>query len=798
MERWYIALEIKKFIRKNFRLLTYVLLVTFVTIYLFFSTSGSNQKGISEPNNIGNEELVAESNVTEGTEETTESSEEAAVEVPIYDSEADQITLENRPSNITGNPTEIEGHLIVAENTDYQLFLKESNLSIIVREKETGAVMYSTVENPVKSNEKWSNFVSSGVVVEYLVGTNIVYSQADMNSPKVSKKITSQVDGFDAAISFDDLGISFDLRVKINEQGLQVEVPESSIKELDPQYKIGNMYLYPFLGYSKIDEEAGYMLIPDGSGALIALEDHHGQFNQPYSEPVYGTNYGIDDPYVLSLKNNQVTTSQPNMVTAPIFGMIHEDKKFGFIGIIQEGDYNARIEAYPNGAILPYNWITSKFTYRQFFNQSTSKNSGTMVVQQKERNQFDAKIQYNFVKGEEADYVGLAKSYRNYLLENQIITKNTEEQNFKIKLDFLGAEVKQGMVSDKTIAMTTFEDVDLILEKLAKNNVTNIDVVLKGWQEKGIYGGYAQNQFNAETALGGNDSLNYLLKKYESKIPIYLYDDALRFNPATQNSTWFDVVTKLNKRTLTEEVYGSHFSNFNFLQPKESKDLLLKRLNSQLVNGYEGISLDGITNHLFAYYAKGTEYGRNATLDDYTTLMSQVMEHQKMMLHTPIQPFWKYATSFVDTPIASSNYIFEHEAVPFFSIALRGIVTRYSEYGNFTANKSDFKLQLIEQGINPAFLITMKNPSELKNTNSSTIYSSQFDDYKEEIIDLYEELSQVHEAIGDSLIEDYSKNKNQVMVSFTNGKKILLNYGETTEIVDAVEIPPHSYKVVQE
>src|SRR5699024_8813549 len=125
----------------------------------------------------------------------------------------------------------IEGHLIVAENTDYQLFLKESNLSIIVREKETGAVMYSTVENPVKSNEKWSNFVSSGVVVEYLVGTNIVYSQADMNSPKVSKKITSQVDGFDAAISFDDLGISFDLRVKINEQGLQVEVPESSIKE---------------------------------------------------------------------------------------------------------------------------------------------------------------------------------------------------------------------------------------------------------------------------------------------------------------------------------------------------------------------------------------------------------------------------------------------------------------------------------------------------------------------------------------------------------------------------------------
>lgn len=776
----------------------YVLLVTSVTIYLFFSTSGSSQKNITKPNsNMITEELVDPGEETEETDNTLENPEEI-VEAPVYDVTADQDETENRMAIIAGNPTEIEDHSIVAENSDYQLFLKESNLSIIIREKKTGAVMYSTVKNPIKSNEKWRNFVTSGVVVEYLVGTNIVYSQADMNSPQVSKKITPQPDGFDAAISFDELGIQLLLKVKINEHGLQVEVPAESIKEDNAQFKIGNMYLYPFLGYSKVDEEEGYMLIPDGSGALISLEDHHGQFNQPYSEPVYGTNYGIDDPYVLSLKNEQVTTSQPNMVTAPIFGMIHSEKKFGFIGIIQDGDYNARIEAYPNGAILPYNWITSKFTYRQFFNQSTSKDSGTMVVQQKERNQFDAKIQYNFVTGEDADYVGLAKSYRDYLLENKMITKSVNDQEFKIKLDFLGVEVKQGMISDETIAMTTFDDVDYILEELTRNDVENINAVLKGWQSKGIYGGYAQNQYNAEKSLGGNERLNQLLEKYHSKIPIYLYDDALRFNPATQNGTWFNIVTKLNKRTLVEEVYGSHFANFNFLQPQESSELLMKRLNSQSISGYPGILLDGVTNHLFSYYAKGIEYGRASTLNDYEKLIEGISEDNKLMMSTPIQPLWQYATSFVDTPMSSSSYVFEKEAVPFFSIALRGIVTRYSEYGNFSANKSDFKLQLIEQGVNPAFLLTMQNPSELKNTNSSNVYSSQFDDYKEEIIALYQELSQVNQEIGDTVIEEYSKMNNQVSVYFENGKKLLLNYGDEMETVENVAIPPHSYKVVQE
>lgn len=798
-------MKIRNFLKNNLRLVLFVIGVIGITGYLFVATFGEKSKTTTAPpvTEIPAANPTTDSTTTSGEEvgeEAEVDGEAGATEEPVENFVTEEMSVENRPSVVVGDPVEISGHEKVADNGQYQLFLKEDTLSIILREKQSGAVMYSTVEKPDKSNEKWRNFVQSPVVVEYLVGTNIVYSQADMFTKGLEKTIEKTVDGFTAHLNFKELQISFDVTVTLNDKGLNVLVPEDSVKEGDSKFKIGNLYLYPFLGYSKMAEEEGYLFIPDGSGALISLEDHHGQYSQPYSESVYGTNYGIDDPYVLSLKENQVTTSEPNAVTAPIFGMVHTKKQLGYLAVIEGGDYNAKIEAYPNGAILPYNWTAGKFIYRQFFNQSTSKDSGTMVVRQKNRNSFDAQIQYNFVSGGDADYVGLAKSYRAYLQEKEVIkTKDTAEvTDFKMRLDFLGGDLKKGLISDEFVAMTSFEETAAILAELAKGDVKDLEVVLKGWQEKGIYGGYAQDSYNAASELGGNGGLNRLLKDYQNQLAIHLYDDPLRFNSTTQNSTWFNLVTKLNKRTLQEEVHGSRFTSFNFLQPEDSAKLFEARVDSNKVTDYRGILLDGITNHLFAYSAKGKEYGREDTLKSYQALLEKVAEKESLMLTSPIQPFWQYADSLTDVPVSSSNYVFEDQEIPFFAIAMRGLVTRYSEYGNFVANKQEYKLKLIEQGVYPSYLLTAEDPAELNNTNSSDIYSSCFDNYKAEITEIYQELKAVNEEIGATLIADYQKVGDHVTVTYENGRRLLVNYGSQTAEINGSPVEAYSYKVVSE
>lgn len=795
MERWCIVLDYKAFMKKNLRLLLFVVFVLGLIIYLFFSTLQSSSKTTHQTVNPKNPNEVVIEEETESSDEIVE--EETIAEEETEDFMTDQeITTENRPSFVQGEPETIEGHQKITANSKYELYLKEENLSIILREKQSGAVMYSTVEKPVKSNQKWSNFVSSAVVIEYLVGTNIVYSQADMLNEDLTKQIKYTDSGFNVNLAFEELGFSFDVQVSLNDKGLQVLVPEKSLKEENDEFKIGNMYLYPFLGYSKMDEEAGYLLIPDGSGSLISLQDHYGQYSQPYSETIYGTNYGIDEAYKLSLKDGKVTTGEPNKVTAPVFGMVHTDKKLGFIGIIEDGDYSASIEAYPNGAILPYNWITSKFTYRQFFNQSTSKNSGTMVVRQRNRNSFDAKIQYNFVSGDDADYVGLAKSYREYLLSEQLINPSEEANQLKLGIDFLNADVKDGLFSDNVVAMTNFNEVGQIISQLQGSGVTDLNVSLKGWQNKGLYGGYAQNSFVAESKLGGNSGLKELLEKFNDEVTIYLYDDPLRFNPETQNGIWFNLANKLNKRLMTEEVHGQRFKTFNFLRPTDSENLFNKRLSSQGISNYHGLSIDGITNHLFSYSAKSTEFGRKDTLDTYKRMIEEASSTKQLMLQNPIQPFWQYADSLVNVPVHSSNYIFEDQEVPFFAIALKGLVPRYASYSNFMANKQEFKLKLIEQGINPTYLITAENPTELNNTNSSSVYSSKFENYEAEINEMYKELEIVNQEIGETMISNHVIDGDQVTVTYENGKRLLLNYSDQTLVVDGQQLAGYSYKVV--
>ena len=122
-----------------------------------------------------------------------------------------------------------------------------------------------------------------------------------------------------------------------------------------------------------------------------------------------------------------------------------------------------------NGAVTDYDWITAKFVYRQSYNQSMSQSTGSIVVLQNERNHFDARIRYEFVGGDDATYTGLAKTYRDYLLENDAL--NQVEEQFKMRLDFLGLEQKNGMIFREDVVMTTVEDIKQIYEELGVEGV---------------------------------------------------------------------------------------------------------------------------------------------------------------------------------------------------------------------------------------------------------------------------------------------------------------------------------------
>ncbi|WP_067841219.1 DUF5696 domain-containing protein [Amphibacillus sediminis] len=696
---------------------------------------------------------------------------------------------------IESKRSSIEEHDYLIENDDYELYLKEENLSLILREKNTGAVMYSTVEEPVGSNETWQNFMRSGIIIEYIVGTNIVTNRADMYSQDPEKTVTKTSDGFQAEIYYPELEIGFEVKVSLTDQGITVDIPQDSIIEENDRYQMASIYVYPFLGHTLLGGREGYMFIPDGSGALIYLDDKDGKFSQPYSAMVYGENAGIDDPYVLSLFNRMNPFNQPEKILAPVFGMVHTDNQFGFLGIIEEGEFSARLEAYPNGAILPYNWITAKFIYRQVYNQPTSQDTGTMVVRQRDRNEFDIKVHYHFVAEEEANYIGLASAYREYLLDSELLT--AKEDKFHLRVDLLGAEIEQGLLVKSDVPMTTFSQAYGILTDIKAKGAENILSIYKGWNQKGYHGGLPIRSFNPNSSLSDGRSINQLIDQLEEEqINLFLYHDALRMNTEELGFTQHKVMKKFNKRTYNEAVFGKVYKEFNYLHPQSTVNIMEEMHQKYKEEDIERLVISGISNTLFSYSEGNQEFDRISTKNYYQPLIESYADTFNLLLEQPFAYLWDQTDAMVDVPTRSSNYIFVDEDIPFIALTLKGIVPIYAEYVNFQANQEDFFLQMVEQGFNPSFLITHESPANLINTNSSHIYSSQYERYEDMIQTYYRDLSDVYIQTAGSVIVDYQRQGPTTKVSYANGVDVYVNYADQPQTIDGFQIDSKSYQVV--
>lgn len=688
--------------------------------------------------------------------------------------------------------SEISGHKLMAENSTFELYFREESVSVIIRNKETGAIMESILdEDDGKSNALWQAFMKSGVVVRVIKANNVTPS--NLNVSEATKKFQYTENGVWVDLYFDSCAIGLQVRFELDEKGFTVEIPDDSIVEEDPTYTIGEIYLLPFLGYTYLGEREGYMFIPDGNGALIYLEDNEGRYSSSYSQYVYGSNIGVEESYKLSLLwDSYQTVNEADKIVAPVFGMVHRDSEMAYLGIIESGDAAAKIEAYPNGAYTDYNWITSKFILRQVYVQPTSNAAGSITMLQEERNHFDMKVRYNFVFDEEADYVGLAKNYREYLLSKEVLS--AKEDGFKLRMNFLGTDKEDFLVFKKTVAMTTVDNIRTIFSELHEEGVTDLLAIYDGWQKGGV-NAFPVTSYKADKAIGGTDSLTSLIEdSRKSGIDFYLAGDGLRVNPDMSNGN-FNVAKRITKKVYEEQTYQNVFSKFRYLIPSKSKSNLLK-VGEAFAKENIDLCLDGVTNHVFTYYDSGVIYDREAAKSQYIDMVASLDESVDMILVEPFAYLWKYADAYINMPVGSSDYIFTDEEVPFFTIVLKGSLPMYSDYVNFEANKNEFFLQLVEMGVNPSFYITYESSANLQNTNSSNIYSSQYSVYKETMIEYYTQLKEVFDQINGAHIMNHEKYDQVSVVTYDNGVKIYVNYSDdTTYKIDGLEIEPMSYKV---
>lgn len=694
------------------------------------------------------------------------------------------------------------GYAEIARNDTWTLYLKEATLGLMMRHNDTGALMASTVDNPqdFKDNDLWKGFYQSGIVLEYIDGTINKYPWANLVSTEHTKAFTYHADGFDCEVTYPALGITYRVEVRLNGGDLRVSLPQSGIREENPQYTVGSFYVYPFMGYTVMGQSGGYMLIPDGQGALIDLKDNEGRFSSPYKSTVYGNNIGLTELAQGALMNNFTTNNPAERALAPVFGLKHEDTHLGFVSIIESGDTSATIQATMNGVgNMGFDWISAMYTYRVVYAQSTGPGSGTLNMRTPRAKQFDIIQRFHFLQGKEATYAGMAAAYRDYLIQRGTFDRAEEDSPFGIQVDFLGAERENGLVGTRGVVMTTAQQAGEILESLNRQGVRGGLSVFKGWQPLGYSGAKPTTAYTPAASLGGRKGFDAL---YESARgldwQIMLEADVATMNPATAGTLVYEAMKKVDSNTFSRNLYGQVYASQQLLNPAKSLELA-KKLAPELANaGVPGVSLTGLTQLLYDYTYRKTYYDSADCADTYLRSALAFAEAMPLVLQTPNAYLWGTSDALTNMPVAGSDYVYTSREVPFLAIALSGTLPVYAEYANFQANTRQFFLRLVEQGVRPAFLITREDPIRLQDTNANHIYSSRFELYEQLMVDWYWELSGLHGLMKGAAITSHEALGDLRAVGWSNGKAVLVNLSNNDLVFRGINVPALDWKVVNQ
>ena len=697
----------------------------------------------------------------------------------------------------TSNTTIGSEYEKVTESDAYEMYLYQPTMSIILKNKGTGAILRSTLsaeDDDGLNNNTWNAYMQSGIVLSAIKGTNDTY-QVDLVSCKNTITYSDITNGFAAKIYFEEYDFGFTVNVSLDGEALVVEIPESSIEENGADTYIGTISVFPFLGYTYLDSQDGYIFIPDGNGALIYLDDKDGRYSSGFSQMVYGADIGFTDSTTVNLLWGEYkTVNDTQKVMAPVFGMIHSEDQLGYLAIIEEGQERASIEAHPNGVMVNYNRCFAKFLIRRIYVQPlNNSNSGTMTKVEDDRIHHDIKVRYMLVSGDAANYSGMAVAYRNYLLDNGMVT--VKDTSYNTRVDLLGNEREDFLIFKKAVTMTTTEQAAEIYDVLAQGGVDNILSVYKGWQKGGLYD-IPITKYKADSSIGGTSALTDLINESAQKgVDIYLYNDGLYTNP-DENNTTFNIVKKINKRRLEVDTYGYVYEIFNYLLPTRSDVVLDKFVADYTDEGVSNLALAGVTNNLYSYSYSNIFYTRFDCKNTYESTVGEIAGNTNLVLESPFDYLWKHTGAFLDMPLGSSDYMYEDEEVPFFSIALKGIIPMYSDYVNFEANKTEFMLQMIEAGVYPSFYLTYEDSADLIYTNSADLYSTKYTTYQDTISEYHKQFSEIAALTEGSFIMKHEQLGNGLnKVTYDNGVVIYVNYGSAAAEADGLSIDAMSYKV---
>lgn len=681
----------------------------------------------------------------------------------------------------------------VAENGRLRLFIDPKSGNVRVVDKQTNAEWLGEPQVDRKTLPNNKSFMDSPVHVRYTDGVDVVqtYTLKDKQNQLTIQPIDG---GVRESFELPNQQISFSIEIRLRDDGLEATIPFNSIKEQGKSHLV-SLEPLPFFN-AATENDRGALFVPDGSGALIEYRSNHAKYFAGYSQPIYGPDYTYATQ--TNDKVNQAARhvmSPREYIALPVFG--NYKNRIGYAGVVTAGEEDALINGTPAGIRnIPLYRTSVEFVYRKN-DVVFIGSSGDVPLFQGGLVEGDRTVRYVLLQGDEAGYVGMAKAYRQFLTsEKKLSPVNSNAMPLNVTL--FGGILRDEVIGKTYIAMTTFEQARKVIDAYAQKGVTNLQLTLEGWSKDGMYGNQPEH-FPVDKHLGGMSDLQDLAAYAKQKgVALYLRANYVRpYSESDGISKNNDAIRGLDRNVAisynywVSNGYSKRQEQFYWMKPDTVYDNHIAGESDDYARlGIAGVDFQYMGDTLYSDQDTHHLFSRQQTAGVWVKALDTL---RKKVGKTAVDYGFAYTLGHVDhidnAPLDNSHFTVTDKPVPFYQIALHGLVPYSAKASNLRDDAQTEFLRALEYGAQPSYELTYEPTANLQRTMEDRLISSSFDYWLDPSVKEYETFRKLNEAVGKQPIVNHEQLSKYVFrTTYGDGTQVIVNYDTAPAAVDGTNV----------
>ena len=584
---------------------------------------------------------------------------------------------------------------------------------------------------------------------------------------------------------------------RLDGDDLLVEVPLNEL-EYKSEYPIYTLTPLPYFGAGS-DKDTGFMMVPEGGGALINFNNGKTTQNSYYAN-VYGWDMCLSRDAVVHNTRACYET----------YGVSNGDG--AYICILEDGKSYASVQADIAGKNNSYNFVNTVYSICQREQYDVGDIANTEIYKYIDKLPDENLVQrYSFVST--GDYVDMAKDYGDYLQDKYgtYLSLNSDT-SVPVSVEIIGAvdKVKQivGMPVKRPLKLTTFNEASDMITELKNEGIENMSVKLSGWCNGGVsqkllkkakpissLGGKKDLQKLADTAnnLGVNLYLNGVTQyAYDSNLfnGFFSYRDAAKFISKERAELYhYSAITY-----AAREGWTNYFLLHTDLAQKMADNLV------KTTTGYgTGVAFEDDGKDLSADYYKKKFYTRENVLKLQEERFKAINDSgQKMMVNMGNDYAVPYSSMVTDMDLRGNDYTIIDQCVPFYQLAIHGYID-YTGYPlNISGNDEQELLLSAEYGAGLQFTLMKAKSFDLQKTLYTQYYGSDYEAWHDRMLQIYERYNnELGHVFNQEMTDHENLSDTLSMTQYADGTKVYVNYDYMDAEADGITIPARDYLVIK-